>query len=772
MNEPDSLEAQLEAANEVLRQLRSELKLSGRQIARLVEAVEKQRYQLIAQEASINRLDRILMDLLTGRIWRTLRAVGDLIKKLSPVRSLEANEDSIALSPTRSYLVCDQPKARDAQTRTGNIAVRGWCLAEGGVDSVQVIVPGLSQMETVPSAPRPDVKRAHPDLDKTGQSGFTMKFDSLPLAQGRHPITLRIVSKGSVLRETRTAVMIDHEKGFATEYDRWIHDFEQPDDELIQLKLETLQRQPTIGILMPVYNTDPSELDAAIQSVLNQSYGNWELCIADDASSRAEIREILEHFSRDDGRIRIVYRNERGGISNACNSALAMATGEYVVFLDHDDTLSPHALAYVCEALERHPDADLIYSDEDKIDERGGRFEPFFKPDWSPDLLLSENYICHLLVLRRDLIQKIGSLNPDCDGSQDYDLILRAVEHAARIEHIPKVLYHWRAGAASTATSIEHKQYALNAAQQALQGYCDRSGGQMRVEPGKVVGRWRVRYPIPAGTRVSVIIASGGKADVLRANLEALFGVTTYPDYEVVVIDNSKRKVIETLVRGFQSKGRSVRHIDWRNQPFNYSVINNTAARQCDTPVLLFLNDDTSVIAPGWMEAMLELAMRPEVGAAGAKLLYPNGRIQHAGVVMGIHDNCGHAFKGLDGNVSHYFDFPDVIRNVSAVTGACLMTRTEVFWEAGGLDESDFAVAFNDVDLCLKIGSLGYRILYTPHALLYHHEAFSKTSKDLIPHPEEVSRMRSKWEEAIAADPYYSPNLTRNDEDYSLRTRA
>jgi GT2 family glycosyltransferase len=293
----------------------------------------------------------------------------------------------------------------------------------------------------------------------------------------------------------------------------------------------------------------------------------------------------------------------------------------------------------------------------------------------------------------------------------------------------------------------------------------------MRVTASNIVGRWRMRYDIPASTYVSIIIASGGKENVLRANLRSIIQKTSYSNYEIVVMDNSRTDGIQKVVGAFQDSGR-VRYVDWRNKPFNYSLINHAAARQCDSPVLLFLNDDTSVISSDWLEAMIELAIRPEVGAVGAKLIYPDGRIQHAGVVMGLYDNCGHSFKGLDASVRHYFDFSDIIRNVSAVTGACLMTRAEVFWKANGFDENQFAVAFNDIDLCLKIGELGYRVLYTPHAQLYHHEAFSKTSKDLVPHPNEVAAMRVKWAKVIAHDPFYSPNLTRNDEDYSLRTRS
>jgi O-antigen biosynthesis protein len=765
MDRQDSLEARFQHAVE---ELQSELKLSHRQIETLLEILERQQAQLSANESSIARLDRILMELLTGRTWRTLSAAGKLIKKLAPLRAISQD----VTVRNGSYLVCDEPKANDRRPRSGKITVRGWCLAPDGVDSVQVEIPGLPVMQTAPNMPRPDVKKGHPQLDTTGHSGFSLTFDSLQLPNGRHPVAVRLISNGAVVNKTKLRILIDHEKGFSSEYERWIHEFERPDNDLIQLKVPSLKPQPLISIVMPVYNTDASELTAAVQSVLDQSYSQWQLCIADDASSIPEIREILHRFFGSDSRIKVAFQNERGGISRNCNKALEMVSGDYVCFLDHDDTLAPHALAYICETLGRCPDADLIYSDEDKIDQQGKRFDPFFKPDWSPDLLLSENYISHLLVLRRDLLQKVGPFCPECDGSQDYDLILRASPHASRIEHIPKVLYHWRAGVASTATAIEHKEYALDAARNALDRYCHRAGKDMKVEPGRILGRWRVRYAVPQPTRVSIIIAAGGRANVLRTNLDNLLKKTTYADYEVVVIDNSKQKAIENLVKDFKKGWPRLRYIDWRNQPFNYSAINNTAAGQCDSPVLLFLNDDTSVIAPDWLEAMVELIMRPEVGAVGAKLLYPDKRIQHAGVVMGIYDNCGHAFKGLDSEKQHYFDFPDVIRNVSAVTGACLMTKSDVFWEARGFDETEFAVAFNDVDLCLKIGSLGYRVLYTPHALLHHYEAFSKTSKDLIPHPEEVSRMRSKWGDIIARDPYYSPNLTRNGEDYALRTKS
>jgi len=528
MNQLDPLEAQLEATREEVQQLRSELRASERHLARVLELLDNQQAQITSQQASIARIDHNFMDLTTGRVWRTLRAAGGIAQKILPGGQ---RNDAVSSGQRNTYLICDEPRATDSRPRSGMVAVRGWCLAQRGVDAVQLEAPGLTTIEVKPSIPRPDVKKSHPNLDTTGRAGFAMEFDSTVLAKGRHPLTLRLLSHGVVVRETKTFVTIDQEKGFATAYDRWIHEFEGPDNDLIQLKLKSFAEQPSISIVMPVYNAVPEELSAAIESVLRQSYEHWELCIADDCSDRREVREILAAFAAQDSRIQVTYRQERGGISRASNTAWQMAAGAYVCFLDHDDTLAPHALSYVCEALNQNSGADLLYSDEDKIGAQGQRTDPFFKPDWSPDLLLSENYLCHLLVIGQDLARATGFLDPAFDGSQDYDLILRATEQAKRIVHIPKILYHWRAGAASTASSIDNKHYALDAAKRAL----ERSH---RVEPGLVTGRWRVRYPIPEGSRVSIIIASGGRVDALRTNLESLFGKTMYRDYEVVVADN------------------------------------------------------------------------------------------------------------------------------------------------------------------------------------------------------------------------------------------
>ena len=763
------MEAQLAAAREEINQLKAELRASEKNIARLLAMFEEQQRFAKHQQAALVRIENVVTEVVTGRIWRTLKAVGSIIQRVIPGSGKSVHGERL-IARRNTILVCDEPLPEERNPRSGKITVRGWAVAEGGVDCVQIRVEGLPLLETQPNIPRPDVQKLHPELDKSGRAGFSIRFDSETLPKGRHRVLLRALVRGEVVRETLTFVNIDHDGGFVSDYDRWIHEFERPDSQLIDLKLSSFTQRPLISLVMPVYNTKPQDLEAAIESVMGQSYEQWELCICDDCSPHEATREVLRTYAARDARIKVHYAAEQGGISRASNLAWGLANGDYIALLDHDDTLAPQALAFVCEAINRNPESDLFYSDEDKIDETGSRFEPFFKPDWSPDLLLSENYICHLLVLRRDLAEKAGGFNPSFDGSQDYDLVLRASEKAAGICHIPRVLYHWRTGESSTASGIENKSYAIEAARLAIEEHCRRVESGNKVEPGAVAGRWRVRYSIDTRPRVSIIIASGGKVDILRTNLESIFAKTSYPDYEAVIADNSKSGLIEKLVHQQQSGRANLRYIDMRNQPFNFSAINNAAARECKSPLLLFLNDDTSVINSHWLEAMAELAMRPEVGAVGAKLLYPNGAIQHAGVVMGLYDNCGHAFKGLNGAVGHYFDFSDVIRNVSAVTGACFMTRAEVFWQAGGFDETQFAVAFNDVDLCLKMGSFGYRILYTPHAVLYHHESLSKTPKDLIPHPAEVAAMKSKWGQVIAHDPYYSPNLTRVDENYSLRT--
>ena len=731
-------------------------------------------------ESRIAEVARQNQEILRSRIWRTLCAGGALLLgavSLFTGRSKHQHQSTSKPAEKQSSndffgLVCDELQPRIETPwietpRTGKIVVRGWALADSGLESIRIQL-GTACTFAKTGLSRPDVARSYPHVPEARTAGFLAEIDTSTIPSGHHTLSIRAVSGSGAVRMINKPVFIDHEKGWASDYDRWIAEFEKHNPRLIELKMRTFTTNPLISIVMPVYRTPGSILMKAILSVTAQSYPKWELCIADDGSESSEVQEILERYAQQEPRIKIKYLKARSGIALCTNAALELASGDFIALLDHDDELAEDALFYVVEALNRQPELDILYSDEDKIDEHGRRYDPFFKPNWSPDLILSENYIAHLLVCRRELLIQAGAFRPGFDGSQDHDLVLRLAEKSDGIFHIPRILYHWRATASSTASVSTQKTYAAEAARRAIEEHLERRAIAGKVVPGCFQGRWRVRYALNGEPAASLIIASGGKVDILRTNLESVFDKTEYRNFEVVVIDNSKKDKIEKLVTTWPNPARPLRYIDWRDKDFNYAAINNEAARRCNSPILLFLNDDTSVITGGWITAMVEMAVRPEVGAVGAKLLYPNGRIQHAGVVMGIFGNCGHAFKGLEGDTHHYFDFPDVIRNVSAVTGACLMTRADVFHQVGGFNETTFAVAFNDIDLCLKIREKGYRVIYTPHALLYHHEAFSKTVKDLIPDSNEVKAMQAKWKAVIETDPYYNENLTRNAEDYSL----
>jgi len=770
-------QAAVRIAGQVDSQMRADVSAMVKLIERLQSAQDRTDAVLGDLGSGVQRAANKADDILQSRIWRTLVRAGATLLNIMAIprkvgvllRSSMSRRRGVTQS-TWPILMCDEPAA-DGTLLTGKIRVRGWAVSPARIDRVEISIDAGPPERAEFGLVRPDVGQDLPDVPGSTYSGFYLELDSTSLASGTHQLTIRAWDTTGSRQQLQRPLFLDHDSGDPVGYDRWIRDFEQRDEEIIRLNLKQLPRSPLISVIVPVFQTPLQLLQRAIESIIAQSYPHWQLCLADDHSDSPELTKLLCDYRDRDSRIRVAFRNERGGISEASNTALELATGEWVGLLDHDDELAPDALFYLAEVICESPDVDLIYSDEDKITEAGGRYDPFFKPDWSPDLLLSENYICHFLAFRKKLLESTGAFRKAFDGSQDYDLILRLAEAASGIRHIPRVLYHWRSVPGSTASSSAQKPYATNAAERAISEHISRIGVRAKVEPGIYSGRWRIRYAIPDETLVSIIIASGGKPDILNTNLESIFGKTIYQHYEVVIIDNSRADDIRRLFESWRSRKSNIRYIDWRNKVFNYSEINNTAARQCNSPVLLFLNDDTSVIAPGWLTAMVELVTRPEVGVVGAKLLYPDGRIQHAGVVMGIFENCGHAFKGLHAKEQHYFDFPDVIRNVSAVTGACLMTRAEVFWKVGGFDERKLAVAFNDIDLCLKIGSAGYRVVYTPYALLTHYEAFTKTAKDLTPHPNEVAEMKMRWAKIIACDPFYNPNLSRASEDYVLRKR-
>ena len=533
-----------------------------------------------------------------------------------------------------------------------------------------------------------------------------------------------------------------------------------------------LAYRPLISIIVPVYNPEATFLRQAIESVLEQVYPNWELCLADDCSTEPEVRSILEEYAERDDRIKVVYRQENGHICRSSNSALELATGEYIALLDHDDLLAPHALARVVQLLDEHPEADFIYSDEDKVDEQNVHKDPFFKPDWCPDSFLARMYTCHLGVYRRSLVTEIGNFRVGFEGSQDYDLVLRITEQTEEIYHIPDILYHWRIHSASTAANAEVKPYAFQAAQKAISEAISRRGEPGKVIMHKLLGIYTVRYKIKEPKLVSIIIPTKDLADTLDVCLKSIFSKTTYQNYEVIVIDNGSTaaKTFKCFEYWQQQQPERFKCYTY-DIPFNYSQINNYAVPKAKGDYLLFLNNDTEVITPDWIEAMVEQAQRESIGAVGTLLLYPDDTVQHAGVVLGIGGVAGHSHKNFPASHLGYLGQLISTNNYSAVTAACLMCRRDVFEEVGGF-ETKLAIAFNDVDLCLKIVSRGYRNIYLPHVVLYHYESKSRgyenTPAKQARFAKEVNYMKQTWHSFCHNDPCYSPHLTKVREDYSL----
>lgn len=558
-------------------------------------------------------------------------------------------------------------------------------------------------------------------------------------------------------------------------YQRWLQLNYPRTNELKKLKEACTKwtHQPLISIIVPVYNPDENFLRQAITSVQAQVYPNWELCLADDCSTKSYVRQVLEEYADQDDRIKVTFRTENGHICHTSNSAMDIATGEYIALLDHDDLLTPHALAKVVELVNKHPEADFIYSDEDKVDHNNIYQSPFFKPDWCPDSFLARMYTCHLGVYRRSLVSRVGNFRVGFEGSQDYDLVLRVTEKTDNIFHIPDILYHWRIHKQSTASDSQAKPYAANAAKKAITEAIERRG-----EPGKITtkssypGVYRIRYQIKEPKLVSIIIPTKDLADSLDVCLKSIFTHTTYPNYEVIVVDNnsSEAKTAKCFSNWKKKEPQRFRTIPY-HVPFNYSQINNYAVSQTQGEYLLFLNNDIEVITKGWVTAMVEQSQRKSIGAVGSLLLYPDDTIQHAGVVVGLGGVAGHSHKHLHISQPGYMFQVVSINNYSAVTGACMMCRREVFEEVQGFEEY-LAIAFNDVDFCLKIATAGYNNIYLPHVVLYHYESKSRgyedTPKKQARFAKEVNYMKQKWQSICLHDPCYNPNLTKNHENYTI----
>ena len=563
----------------------------------------------------------------------------------------------------------------------------------------------------------------------------------------------------------------------STSYTRWVLSFDtltSNDREQIRADIARLPRRPLISVVMPVYNTDHRWLCRAIDSVLAQIYEEWELCIADDASTDADIARILARYTATDARIRVIRNSEHGHISRTSNAALALASGEYVALIDHDDELAEHALYCVVRELCDHPEADLVFSDEDKIDERGRRHDPHFKSDWNPDLMLSQNAFNHLGVFRRSLIGEIGGFREGFEGSQDYDLVLRASDGSApgRIRHIPHVLYHWRDTSGSTARAQSEKDYAWQAGRAAIAECLERRGLSGEVLPAVNGAYYRVRYSLPDTLpHVSLIIPTRDRLALLRPCIDGLLHRTDYPDLEIVIVDNESREPETLAYLGALADTRGVRVIRVEGA-FNFSRLNNEGVKAASGTVVGLVNNDIEVIESKWLREMVSHAARPGVGAVGAMLLYPDDTIQHAGVILGIGGVAGHIYKRLSRGHAGDFGRAALVQNLSAVTAACLVVRRDLYVETGGLNDVDLPVAFNDIDLCLRLRERGYLNLWTPFAKLYHLESASRGPDDTAQRrpgfAKERAYMEERWSDVISNDPYYNPNLSLTTERPAL----
>ena len=545
----------------------------------------------------------------------------------------------------------------------------------------------------------------------------------------------------------------------------------------IRQKITALPKKPLLSVLMPVYIKKPEDekwLIKAIESVRNQLYPHWELCISDDASPSPGVRKILAAYQKKDPeRIKVVYRETNGHICANSNSALALAHGEFVALLDNDDEIRAHALACVAFELNAHPDADLIYSDEDKIDENGDRYDHYFKPDWNPDLFNVQNYISHLGVYRTLLVREVGGFRVGYEGSQDWDLAMRVIERSAadRIRHIPKILYHWRSIPGSTAMVIGAKSYATNAAEKVITEHFVRVGVDATITPTKG-SYWRVHYPLPdPAPRVTLIIPTRNRLNVLQPCVESLLEKTTYPNFELLIVDNDSDESDTLAYLDALHSRANCRVVKFPGE-FNYSAINNYGVTQTDAPVIGLLNNDLEVIHGDWLNEMVSHALRPGIGCVGAKLYYPDDKIQHAGVILGIGGVAAHAWQTHPRGAAGQAHRNLLQQNFCAVTAACLVIRREVYEQVGGLNADQLKVAFNDVDFCLKVHAAGFRNFWTPYAELYHHESASRGREDTLEKRDrfrsEVDYMRTTWSELLDADPTYNPNLTLTINDFTL----
>jgi len=567
-------------------------------------------------------------------------------------------------------------------------------------------------------------------------------------------------------------------QGYADNYEDWVRRYDTIDvnsRKLLRSCASKLINPPLISVVMPTYNTPERYLCLAIESVLAQAYQNWELCIADDASSEPHVEQILAHYAAQDQRIRYVVRKSNGHISAATNSALELARGEYIALLDHDDELTEDALLSVALEIEADRSAELIYSDEDKKTSYGLRFNPYFKPDFNHELFLQQNFVCHLAVYKTTTVRELGGLRSGgYEGAQDWDLALRVLARCgqSKVRHIPHILYHWRAGEGSTAQSTEFKPYVLEAQRRAVSDYLAAIGRSASVEINSDIAQLKISYPVKSPLPlVSIIIPTHDQLGLLQRCVNTILERTTYTSYEIIIVDNGSVEDATLSWLEQIAHNPKVRVIK-DPLPFNFARINNDAAKHSRGEILAFLNNDLSVISADWLTQMVAHLEHKETGVVGAKLLYPNDMLQHGGVILGIGGVAGHSHKNFPRHDVGYFNRLVLTQNSSAVTAACMAVRRKDFEDLNGFDAETFAVAFNDIDLCLRFRAAGFGVVYCPDALLYHYESASRglenTPEKFSRFEREIERMKERWGDVLKNDPFYNPNLSLLREDFSF----
>lgn len=555
-------------------------------------------------------------------------------------------------------------------------------------------------------------------------------------------------------------------------YEDWIEQMETKYDvNEVEKEITSFELQPKISLLVPIYNVPEKYLRECIDSVLGQYYQNWELCLADDCSTQPHVKKVLEAYAAKDARIKVVYRSENGHISKATNSALEIATGEFIGFLDNDDVIKPEALFEVIKLINQQPDVDMIYSDEDKlVEDTGKRVDPFFKPDWSPDTFLSQMYTCHLAVYRASLVHELGGIRIGYEGAQDYDFVLRFSEKTNRIAHISKILYHWRIIPTSTAGGGDAKNYAFDAAVRAKYDAIERRGLNARLIELSELGATNIQYQLEPEDFISIVIPTKNHGADVKKCIDSVYQLSTWRQFEIILVDNGSDD--EESLQIFQDlKAKYGIKILDMPIPFNYSRLNNAAVEQAKGNLIMLLNNDTEVITPNWLEIMGGQAKQAHTGAVGAKLLYDDNTTQHNGVIGQVNGVAGHSFHNYHRDAYGYFSRTHIVTNYSAVTAACLMVEKAKFNSVNGLNEENLTIAFNDVDFCFKLQASGLYNVMRPDVLLYHYESKSRGAEDTEAKQQrfatEIAYMREHWSHISDNDPCYNYNLNRRDLNFS-----